>query len=115
MKALILLLTLSISVSTLAVDFNDIAGEYEITTEYAPIVNNIVIDTEGNIKLSEVSRFGTFVCEGPAVIEKSILSSSVICENGAEFTQKVDLTGVTNFKQFTRKPRQMQYLLGKLS
>jgi hypothetical protein len=44
---------------------------------------------------------GEYTCSGEAELSDDILESSVSCDNGLTFTQRIDLSGVSNFDEFT--------------
>jgi hypothetical protein len=101
MKKLLLGLTFLASMSAFAVEFSDLAGVYQVTTDLAPITNIIEIDDKGNVNLTEESPYGSYNCSGTAFIKDDVLSSEVTCEDGTVFTQRVNLSGVTSFDEFT--------------
>ncbi len=101
MKKIILAFTLLSSFSAFAVSLSDIAGKYEVTSDFAPVTNIIEIDKDGNIVLVETSPYGEFTCSGTAVIADDILTSEVTCENGVSFNQRVDLSSVNQYDAFT--------------
>lgn len=78
-----------------ALSMSDMAGSYEITNPALPISNIVTLEANGNVTLIENSPLGSFKCEGQATINDELLTSEVTCENGAAFTQEIDLTGVT--------------------
>lgn len=103
MKKLTAILFFLGSFSVFALDFSDLAGEYEVTFEFAPAVNYIIIEEDGSVFLTEESSYGLLECAGKATLEGRTLTSNVTCDDGYElsFYQIVDLTGVEDFQEFT--------------
>ncbi len=99
------LLSLSIlTFNAFALDFKDLAGTYEVSSQMVPVINIVTIDEEGAVEIEERSPMGTFNCQGRAKIEDEVVVSKVTCpENGAEFMQKIDFKGVTLGETFTAK------------
>ena len=103
MKKLTAVLFFLGSFSVFALDLSHLAGEYEVTFEFAPAVNYIIIEEDGSVFLTEESAYGLLECAGKATLEGRTLTSNVICDDGYEssFYQIVDLTGVEDFQEFT--------------
>jgi hypothetical protein len=101
MKKIAVTLLVLISTTSFAMDFSQLVGSYEVTSDFAPVVNHITIDSEGVVTLTEQSPYGLLECVGEAVIKGAIFESVVTCENGAEFSQRIDLSGITNYQKFT--------------
>jgi hypothetical protein len=59
------------------------------------------LHNNGAVKLTEQSPYGKLECSGKAGIKADILSSKVKCEDGQEFTQKINLKGVNSFGKFS--------------
>lgn len=81
--------------------FQDLQGLYEITHPEIPVTNIIEINADGTVFFIESSPMGEFSCEGEATLKNNIIESSMKCENGAEFSQQVDLTEVTDLNEFS--------------
>ena len=98
MKKIVSILILMVSLSTLAADYtlDDISGNYTIVIDGMPISYMLDID-EDSVILVETG-YQTLNCVGYAIITSNIVSSEVICDNDAQFTQTIDLNGVKNIQ-----------------
>lgn len=89
------------SLTVFAADFSQLAGTYEVSAKGIPVSNTITINENGSVELIEKSPYGILNCAGQATIQENIVESYVVCENGQEFTQRIDLSNVVNFENFT--------------
>jgi hypothetical protein len=89
------------STNVFAVNFEDIAGKYLITSEYLQTQNYITLTKDGHVTLIESSEDGEFQCSGEATLTGTVLESKVTCEDGGGFFQSVDFVGVTSYENFT--------------
>jgi hypothetical protein len=87
--------------SASALTLNDIQGKYRVSHPEAPVENIVTIKADGTVSLIEKSAiFGEFKCEAKAKIKGEKVISEMICENGADFVQTINLAGITNFNNF---------------
>lgn len=85
---------------TNAASIQDVVGSYKITSKDIPVMNIVTVDAKGNVKLTEQSPYGTLECKGKGTIKNDILESKVKCDNGSDFTQRINLKNVKNFAKF---------------
>ena len=98
MKKILSIFTIMMSFSSIAADYtlDDVAGNYTILIDAMPISYMLDIDEDSVILVENGNQ--TLNCVGYATINKNIVSSEVICENNAQFTQTIDLNGVKNIQ-----------------
>jgi hypothetical protein len=98
MKFLITATALTLSLTTFATDitFEELAGNYTISSNIQPGVKNIVnIDATGSLTFIERSMGMDYRCTGTAEITwPSIVSSYLTCEDGMKFFQEITLTDI---------------------
>lgn len=112
MKKLIIAIMVTLfSLSASAMNIEDVAGTYEITTEVAPVSYLLKLSAQGEVELTEYSPYtaGPLVCLGYAQIFNNTLESDVLCENDLEFTQRVNLAGITNLNEFVANVYSSKY------
>lgn len=99
-KALLTILALA-ATNLMAYELEDIAGVYDISSENAPVINVVKIEANGSVYLIENGPYGALECEGSATLVNDMLTSEVTCDNGASFTQRVNLSGVSDLSEFS--------------
>ena len=93
-------LILLLSHMVVAANLKDIAGTYQVTHPRLKTMNYISLSKNGNVTLTEISENGKITCTGKAKLQDNVVATSVQCENGVTFTQKINLEGVKNFSSF---------------
>lgn len=76
--------------------FENLAGKYEVSHPMMGVVNFVTIMPDGRVELIESSGMGNLKCEGQATLTDNIIESELLCANQLTFTQKIDLSAVTN-------------------
>ncbi len=95
------LITLTFTQFASAASLSDLVGGYKITHAQIPALTVVSIKADGSVKLTEQSPYGKLECKGKATLKANILTSKVKCEDGQEFSQKINLKGVTTFSKFS--------------
>lgn len=92
--SIIALLSLS-SAFAANIQVADLVGKYAITNQFQPgVVNEVIIEANGQVTLVERSQGFDFVCKGEATLEDDIIESEMSCPGGLSFEQRIDLTNV---------------------
>ena len=104
MKSLILLTVVLLSSVSFGqirgLSFANLAGTYEATATGLPIKTTLTINVHGDITLVETSGGRSFHCTGKARLDNGIVSSSVVCTNDARFDQRINLSNISNLRNF---------------
>ena len=100
-KVLLSLALLVASNFASASTLNDLAGSYKVTVTEAPVLIILVIKNDGAVKYTQQTIDGKLECQGKAVITDNMFESTLKCQNGLTFTQKIDLKNVKIAKKFT--------------
>lgn len=101
MKTLLALSFLVTSSFASAATINNIVGSYKISNPDFPVLTIVTITANGKVRLTEQSPYGKLECSGKAKLKSDILTSEVKCEDGQEFTQRINLKNVKSFGKFT--------------
>lgn len=100
-KFLFTLSFLVISNLASAATISNVVGSYKISNSDFPVLTIVTINANGTVKLTEQSPYGKLECSGKANLKSDILTSHVKCEDGQEFTQRINLKSVKSFGKFS--------------
>ena len=102
MKKLLLVLSITaLSNIAGAATLANIAGSFKATSTEFSVLNIVTISAQGDVKLTEQSAYGRLECTGKGTLRADILSSSLKCEDGQTFNQRINLKNVKNFNKFS--------------
>ena len=101
MKRILALSLLVISSLASAATMSDVVGSYKISNPDLPVLTIVTIKADGAVKLTEQSPYGKLECSGKAKLKADVLTSEVKCEDGQEFTQRINLKNVKSFGKFS--------------
>lgn len=97
MKKLISLICVSsfmFASQVFAMDISDVVGSYKITHPEIPMMTFVSIEEDGLVDMLEMTEYGPMECVGTAVVKDYLVTTTVNCQNGMEFIQKINLEDV---------------------
>lgn len=83
-----------------AASYNELAGDYEVSSANFNLQGKVTIGLDGKLKFMVSSTFIYLNCEGQSEILENHLISTPACDNGMPLNFKIDLTNITNFQAF---------------
>lgn len=103
MKKVIIFALALVSLNSMAFTMKEIKGKYSVSAQDIPVLNVVTISENGNVKLVEQTFEGDMTCQGKGILNNDIFKSSLTCENGEKFEQRINLKGVKSLNKFKAK------------